>query len=586
MTEKTITTSSLRAATGVPFRIKMAGISAAAVIVTLTVILIPVYILSRDLLTQVLGEQVAAVTRSTSVAISADSLDRIVRRGGQSSGAYRETRMMLQHMWLANGGSVTDLVNGIAVVRADTSGRFRYLVHSTWQPGQAQFNANWLPPSGMVDSLRQGRGAVTEIYDANGTKVLTAAAPIVRVDGTLAGFVVTTLGASTLFYNVRHQLQSYIAFPLVAFVVAVLFAYWGAARLTSGIVKIAEHADAVASGKLTHDLEYAAGDEIGALADSFRRMSSSLRALLLEIETGASEVAATAEQLAAGAQQMTASTDQVAGAAHSIAQSATVQTKGINIAVDASTRVADRAFAVAGHARSAQSAADVVARSAQRGVSAAEQALESMSAIARVTKDAVPAVNELGEKSQRIGKITDAIGAIARQTNLLALNAAIEASRAGEHGKGFAVVADEVRKLAGESARALDTIRKLATEIRNAAIRTEEHIGQVSDRVAEGESVIRASSIALGQISREIEASRSAVDLIVASADAQREEAAALAKEIESIAVVAEQNAATSQEVSAVVQQQTASMTAVASSSQHLAEIAERLKSSMTQFSL
>ena len=586
MTDKSITTSSLRAATGVPFRIKMAGISAAAVIVTLAVILIPVYILSRDLLTQVLGEQVAAVTRSTSVAISADSLDRIAGRVGQSSAAYRETRMMLQHMWLANGGSVTDLVNGIAVVRADSNGRFRYLVHSTWQPGQAQFTANWQPPSGLLDSLRDGRGAVTQIYDLNGTKVLTAAAPVVRANNSLAGFVVTTLGASALFYNMRHQLQSYVAFPLVAFAVAVLFAYWGAARLTSGIVKIAEHADAVAHGKLRHDLTYAAGDEVGALADSFRRMSSSLRALLIEIETGASEVAATAEELAAGAQQMTASTDQVAGAAHSIAQSATVQTKGINIAVDASTRVADRAFAVAGHARSAQSAADVVARSAQRGVSAAEQALESMSAIARVTKDAVPAVNELGEKSQRIGKITDAIGAIARQTNLLALNAAIEASRAGEHGKGFAVVADEVRKLAGESARALDTIRKLATEIRNAAIRTEEHIGQVSDRVAEGESVIRASSIALGQISREIEASRSAVDLIVASADAQREEAAALAKEIESIAVVAEQNAATSQEVSAVVQQQTASMTAVASSSQHLAAIAERLKSSMTQFSL
>ena len=585
MSEKTITTSAVRAATGVPFRIKMAGISAAAVIVTLAVILVPVYILSRDLLTQVLGEQVAAVTRSTSVAISADSLDRIAQRGGNTP-AYRETRGMLQRMWLANGGSVTDLVNGIAVVRLDTSGKFRYLVHSTWQPGTAPFVASWRPPSGMLDSLRQGRGAVTQIYDANGTKVLTAAAPIVRTDGSLAGFAVTTLGASTLFYNVRHQLQSYVMFPLIAFAVAVLFAYWGAARLTSGIVKIAEHADAVAHGKLRHDLAYASGDEVGALADSFRRMSSSLRALLLEIETGASEVAATAEELAAGAQQMTASTDQVAGAAHSIAQSATVQTKGINIAVDASTRVADRAFAVAGHARSAQSAADVVARSAQRGVSAAEQALESMSAIARVTKDAVPAVNELGEKSQRIGKITDAIGAIARQTNLLALNAAIEASRAGEHGKGFAVVADEVRKLAGESARALDTIRKLATEIRNAAIRTEEHIGQVSDRVAEGESVIRASSIALSQISREIEASRSAVDLIVASADAQREEAAALAKEIESIAVVAEQNAATSEEVSAVVQQQTASMTAVASSSQHLAAIAERLKSSMTQFSL
>src|SRR5437764_15413144 len=100
-------------------------------------------------------------------------------------------------------------------------------------------------------------------------------------------------------------------------------------------------------------LHLTVGPQFGARVVSLLRMSTSLRALLLEIETGASEVAATAEQLAAGAQQMTASTDQVAGAAHSIAQSATVQTKGINTAVDASTRVADRAFAVAGHARSA-----------------------------------------------------------------------------------------------------------------------------------------------------------------------------------------------------------------------------------------
>jgi methyl-accepting chemotaxis protein len=106
-----------------------------------------------------------------------------------------------------------------------------------------------------------------------------------------------------------------------------------------------------------------------------------------------------------------------------------------------------------------------------------------MAEISAVTGAAVPAVVELGEKSQRIGKITDVIGAIARQTNLLALNAAIEASRAGEHGKGFAVVADEVRKLAAESARALAQIRKLAAEIRTSAVRTEEQILHASDRV-------------------------------------------------------------------------------------------------------
>ena len=185
---------------------------------------------------------------------------------------------------------------------------------------------------------------------------------------------------------------------------------------------------------------------------------------------------------------------------------------------------------VASNAEQARNAADVAQRTTRRGTVAADEALAAMAAITAVTKAAVPAVVELGEKSQRIGKITDAIGAIARQTNLLALNAAIEASRAGEHGKGFAVVADEVRKLAARALARSNQIRKLAAEIRTSAIRTEEQIIQASDRVTAGESVIRASAEALTQIDREIAAARTAVDRIVDAADAQRGEAESLAR--------------------------------------------------------
>ena len=377
-----------------------------------------------------------------------------------------------------------------------------------------------------------------------------------------------------------------VAYAAIALMLAVALAYWGSGRFSGGMAELSLQSDRVAQGLLRQDLTLESDDEIGLLANSFREMIHGLRTLVSQLDTGAGDVAASAEELAASAQQMSASTHQVSSASDAIAVAAASQTRGVNKAFEASGRVASRAAAVASHAEQARSAAEVAQRTTRRGTVAASEALQAMSEISAVTGAAVPAVVELGEKSQRIGKITDVIGSIARQTNLLALNAAIEASRAGEHGKGFAVVADEVRKLAAESARALAQIRKLAAEIRTSAVRTEEQILHASDRVTTGEAVIRASAEALTQIEREIASARTAVDRIVDVAEAQRREAESLAVEIEDLATSAETNAAAAQRVSSVVQEQTSAMTGVASASHHLAEVAERLKSSLSHFEL
>lgn len=71
--------------------------------------------------------------------------------------------------------------------------------------------------------------------------------------------------------------------------------------------------------------------------------------------------------------------------------------------------------------------------------------------------------NELKENADNITQIILLVATIAKQTNLLALNASIEAARAGEAGRGFTVVADEVRKLSEETNKAVNQINESLT---------------------------------------------------------------------------------------------------------------------------
>lgn len=182
------------------------------------------------------------------------------------------------------------------------------------------------------------------------------------------------------------------------------------------------------------------------------------------------------------------------------------------------------------------------------------------------------------EMAGSIAQITQMIQGIASQTNLLSLNASIEASRAGEAGKGFVVVADEIRQLADESRKSAEEIQGLSERLISGSRMSAEAMKGLTaaatahtDRLDEIRADMRLMTDSIDHLS-------AGAEEMIGQVDGLTERRNDLEEIIQDLAVLSDQNAASTEETTASMQELHETFTVISESAGQLQLLADDLQ--------
>lgn len=282
-----------------------------------------------------------------------------------------------------------------------------------------------------------------------------------------------------------------------------------------------------------HDLPLplAGGDEISAATRHVHELNRRLVRMRERIASSSDEVSYTSHRL-------TEHTNQVAARAHQQSDALQVATAALE---QMSASIADVAQQASEAAQATTHASDL----SRRGESAVNEVRSSISALVTRIDTVAASVLALEERTRQIDQSAATVKQIAEQTNLLALNAAIEAARAGEHGAGFAVVAEEVRKLADLTSKAMNDIDSAVIAIHNNVSEASEGMQETTRMASHAVEETRSTSSLLEQIRHGTSLATKRTQDTAEVTRQQEDTAHEIAKSVEQVALMAEENSLT-----------------------------------------
>ncbi|HVP07424.1 MAG TPA: methyl-accepting chemotaxis protein, partial [Candidatus Acidoferrum sp.] len=276
-----------------------------------------------------------------------------------------------------------------------------------------------------------------------------------RVDGKLIGTLVIRSDLRLLAERLRWFMTISALIVLLTSILAVIIGEYLQRMISRPIGEISRIAEAVAVGDILQDIRLTQADEIGKLAESFRKIISYMKHLASASEriaandltvriepkserdllgnsfrTMLANLNSMIRQLAENANQLVEVASQIASSSEEMSKGAKEQADQIN---QVSSAVEEMTAVIQESSQNASAAAQVASGSCDTATSGGQvvsDTIHGMQRIAQVVRDSSESIAQLAKSADQIGEISSVIDDIADQTNLLALNAAIEAARA------------------------------------------------------------------------------------------------------------------------------------------------------------